>query len=94
MPYSGYTSHLSVVALYDYEDTTARNVELLVVEKWRVATHKRSSGTRCYIAAVSDIASLRGERGDFSSEEEFNAYWRSQEVSPSKRARWELRRRR
>ncbi len=94
MPYSGYTAHLAVIALYDYVDTTARNVDLLVVEKWGVATRRRSSGTRCYIAAVSDIASLRKEQGDFSSEEDFSAYWRAQEVRPSKRARWEQKRRR
>ncbi len=74
MPYASYTAHLSVIALYDYVDTTARNIELLVVEKWRVATKKRSSGTRCYIAAVSDIGALRKEKGDFSSEEEVNRY--------------------
>jgi hypothetical protein len=94
MPYSSYTGHLAVIALYDYVDTTARNVELLVVEKWRVATRRRSSGTRCYIAAVSDVASLRQQRGEFANEGEFNAYWRAQEVRPSKRARWEQRRRR
>jgi hypothetical protein len=94
MPYSGYTAHLSVIALYDYEDTTAKNVELLVVEKWRVATRKRSSGTRCYIAAVSEVQSLRKEEGEFSSEDEFNAYWRGQAVDSRKQARWEEKRRR
>lgn len=92
MPYSSYTAHLPVTALYDYVDTTAKNVELLVVEKWRVATKKRSSGTRCYIAAVSDIGALRQEQGDFSSEEEFNAFWRAMEVKATKRERWEEKR--
>jgi hypothetical protein len=55
MAYGSYVAHLAVVALYTYADATAKDVELLVVEKWRVATKKRSSGTRCYIAAVSDI---------------------------------------
>ena len=80
MPYGSYTSHIVVIALYDYEDATARNVELLVVEKWRVATKKRSSTTRCYIAASKPITDLRAERGDFSSEDEFNEYWRSHSV--------------
>lgn len=80
MPYGSYTAHLAVLALYDYADATARNVELLVVEKWRVATKKRSSTTRCYIAAPQRIEDLRAERGDFSSEESFNTFWRSHSV--------------
>ena len=80
MPYGSYTAHLAVIALYDYAGATARDVELLVVEKWRVATKKRSSTTRCYIAASSLIEDLRKERGAFSSEEEFDAYWRSHAV--------------
>jgi Restriction endonuclease EcoRV len=47
MPYSSYAAHLSLVALYSYAEATARQVELLVVEKWRIATKRRSSGTRC-----------------------------------------------
>lgn len=87
MPYGSYAAHLSLIALYSYEEGTARAIELLVVEKWRVATKKRSSGTRCYIAASSRVADLREERGDFSSEEEFNTYWRSQPISAEKGAR-------
>jgi len=41
MPYSSYTAHLVLIALYSYEKATARDVELKVVEKWRVATKKR-----------------------------------------------------
>lgn len=92
MPYGSYTAHLSLIALYAYENATARAIELLVVEKWRVATKKRSSGTRCYIAASSRVADLRAERGDFSSEEEFNAFWRAQAISAAKGDRWHSKR--
>jgi hypothetical protein len=80
MPYASYTAHLAVIAVYDYVDATARNVGLMVVEKWRVATRRRSSTTRCYIAAPSRIEDLRSERGDFSSKAEFEAFWRSHAV--------------
>jgi hypothetical protein len=80
MPYSSYGAHLAVIALYDYAEATAQNVELVVVEKWRVATRKRSSTTRCYIAAASEIVSLRNELGAFESEDEFNEFWRSHPV--------------
>lgn len=92
MPYGSYSAHLSLIALYSYENATARDVELLVVEKWRVATKKRSSGTRCYIAASQLVENLRAERGDFSSEEEFNVFWREQPISEKKLARWRSRR--
>ena len=92
MPYGSYTAHLALIALYAYEKATARNIELLVVEKWRVATKKRSSGTRCYIAASPLVADLRAERGDFTSEEEFNAYWRAEAISEKKIERWRSRR--
>lgn len=75
--YNTYDAHLVLVALYDYSDATAQNVQLALVEKWRIATRKRASGTRCYVAAVTEIDRLLAEKGDFSSEEEFNEYWRS-----------------
>jgi hypothetical protein len=81
-PYSSFDAHLAIVALYDYQGATAKNVELLVVEKWRVARRKRASTTRAYIAAVSQIDLLRSERGEFTSEEEFNEFWRSYESIP------------
>lgn len=91
-PYSSYAAHLTLLALYDYVETTAQNIEILVVEKWRVATKKRASGTRSYIAARQDIELLRKERGDFDSEEEFNNFWRAQPINKSKEERWRLRR--
>jgi len=91
-PYSSYSAHLALIALYSYAEATAKDVELLVVEKWRVATKKRSSGTRCYIAATSIVASLREEQGAFSSEDEFNSYWRSQAMDLEKENRWRVRR--
>lgn len=87
MPYASYTAHLALIALHDYAEATARNVELLVVEKWRIATHRRSSGTRCYIAAVSEIAKLKAEQGDFATEADFNTFWRSQPIGATKQNR-------
>ena len=92
MAYGDYSAHLALIALYNYSEATARDIELLVVEKWRVATKKRSSGTRCYIAASRDIEDLRAERGDFDCEEAFNTFWRSQPMSSKKQARWQAKR--
>jgi len=87
-PYGSYTAHLALIALYDYKDTTADNVELLIVEKWRIAKRSEASGTRSYIATSTLIEDLRAERGDFKSEDEFNKFWRAKPVKPSKLKKW------
>lgn len=91
-PYSTYSAHLCLIALYQYEEATARNIELLVVEKWRVATKKRSSGTRCYIGACQTVNNIKKEKGDFKSEEEFNSYWREKGMDVAKQERWRSKR--
>ena len=83
-PYNSFDGHLALVALYDYDDATAKNIELVLVEKWRVATRNTASGTRCYVAAVTNIEDLKKEKGSFASEEEFNDYWRNVPIKEKK----------
>lgn len=75
--------HLDLIILYDWDDADVENVEILVVETWRVASMKRSSTTRNYMGAVDSIADLRDERGHFDTADEFYTFWRAQ---PIKRA--------
>lgn len=77
LPYGEFSAHLDIIVLYDYDGGAIANVETLVVETWRVASRKESSGTRSYIGAVTDIASLRNERGEFDSPKSFHEYWRN-----------------
>ena len=70
------------MALYNFvtePSPAVTNVELVVVEPWRIASHMRSSGTRNYIGAITNIPAIRVGRGEFSSEEEFYSYWRAYE---------------
>lgn len=90
--YSSYSAHLCLIALYRYSEATAREIEILVVEKWRIATKKKSSGSRCYIGASPAITDLRKEKGDFASEEEFNSFWRSVEMNEKKEQKWKSKR--
>lgn len=78
--YGAMAWHLDIIALYDYIDGDVENVELLVVETWRVASMRRSSTTRNYIGAVTRLSDLRTERGEFESEAAFHEYWRSQPI--------------
>ena len=72
--------HIDLIVLYDWVDGGVENVEILVVETWRVASMKRSSTTRNYIGAVDSIADLRSESGHFDSIEDFYAFWRAQPI--------------
>jgi hypothetical protein len=79
-PFDDYAGHLDVIAIYTLDtDSLARvrDLELIVQEPWRVASHKRSSTTREYIGAVDLIDHLRAGTGEFASPDEFYRYWRA-----------------
>lgn len=79
-PFADYALHLDVLAIYTFDVESAARVtdlELIVQEPWRIGSRQRSSTTREYIGAVMKVDDLRAGRGEFSSEKEFYAYWRS-----------------
>lgn len=81
-PFNEYALHLDCVALYDFvkePSPAVTNVELVVVEPWRIASHQRSSGTRNYIGAITSIPDIRAGRGEFRTKEEFYSHWRAYE---------------
>ncbi len=82
LPYGDIDHHLDAIVLYDYAGGVISNVEALVVETWLVATKMRSSGTRNYMGAVTEVERLRREQGEFESEEAFLAYWRNYPIGP------------
>lgn len=82
LPYGDIDHHLDAIVLYDYAGGVVSNVEPLVVETWRVAAKMRSSGTRNYMGAVTEVERLRGEQGEFDSERDFLAHWRNYPLGP------------
>jgi hypothetical protein len=65
-PFGDYAGHLDIVLLYPLDlDRRGRatDLELLVQEPWRIASRERSSGSREYIGAVTEISRLREGRG-------------------------------
>lgn len=78
--FDDYASHLDVIGVYrldvDYRGRV-RELELFVHEPWRIASRDRSSTTREYIGAVTDVEALRAGRGAFTTEEDFYSYWRA-----------------
>lgn len=86
-PFSEYVSHLDLLMIYTFNpDSNARveDLEIIVQEPWRIASRERSSTTREYIGAVTDIDALRAGDGVFASPAEFYDFWRrySFKVSP------------
>jgi hypothetical protein len=78
-PFSDYASHLDVIMIYTLNpDSNARveDLEIIVQEPWRIASRERSSTTREYIGAITDISGLRAGAGAFDGPAEFYEYWR------------------
>ena len=79
-PFNDYVGHVDILLLYTLNLKSrgrAEDLELIVQEPWRIGSKERSSTTREYIGAVTEIERLRQGRGDFTSPEEFYRYWRS-----------------
>jgi hypothetical protein len=78
-PFEDYANHLDVIMIYTLNpETNARveDLEIIVQEPWRVASRERSSTTREYIGAVTNIDALRSGEGVFATAAEFYDYWR------------------
>jgi hypothetical protein len=79
-PFEDYASHLDIVGIYRLDvgyRGRVHDLELIVHEPWRIASKERSSTTREYLGAVTNIAALREGLGEFESEAAFYKYWRA-----------------
>ena len=78
--FDDYASHIDVIGVYRLDETykgRVRDLRLFVHEPWRVASKERSSTTREYLGAVTDVKALEQGRGEFETEADFYRYWRS-----------------
>jgi hypothetical protein len=92
-PFQDYASHLDIVGLYTLNPATAARVEeleLLVHPAWRLGSRKRSSTTREYIGAITNIERLRAGQDDFATPEEFYAFWRAYPFRITKQVQQQL----
>ena len=85
IPYSKFTEHWIVGFIYDWNknaDTLhmISNVELIVQEKWRIASRSTGTGTTTAIGSIRNITRIKRGEGDFDSEEEFLYFWRNRRV--------------
>lgn len=78
-PFADYESHIDVLGIYTLNESSITRVddlELIVQEPWKIGSRQRSSTTREYIGAVTEIERLRNGQGEFASEAEFYTFWR------------------
>jgi len=82
VPYNQFTSHWIVGFIYDWDENAdslhmVSNIEVIVQEKWKIASHSTGTGTTSAIGSIKDIDKLKKGIGEFESEEEFLDYWRN-----------------
>ena len=91
-PYGVYTEHWVIGFLYRWNpdaDTLnmVSDVEVVIQEKWRIASKYTATGDTAHIGSVDDIKRLKEGKGDFKSEKEFEDYWRNKGLSYLRRKR-------
>ena len=89
--YGDIDEHWIVGFIYDWNEDAdtlhmISNIELIVQEKWRIASKTTGTGTTTAISSVRKIADLRNGLGAFKSEKEFIEYWRNYTPKPKKNA--------
>ncbi|TXT54532.1 MAG: putative Restriction endonuclease EcoRV [Candidatus Thorarchaeota archaeon] len=83
-PYGEFRKHIVVGFIYkwDKEASTPDKVEILeriVAEKWQLSSRKTGTGTTTAIGSITELSRILNRDGEFSSEEEFEKYWRKYE---------------
>jgi hypothetical protein len=93
--FSEYSTHLDVIMIYTLNtqsNARVEDLEIIVQEPWRIASKERSSTTREYIGAVTDIDALRAGSGAFATPAEFYEYWRRFQFKVSPQVQTQLQR--
>ncbi len=81
-PYGDFEEHWLVGFVYTWNPNAdslhmVSNIEVIISEKWRVASKSTATGTTFAISSVRDLDALRKGKGDFDSSDEFENFWRA-----------------
>jgi hypothetical protein len=87
-PYGDFAEHWIVAFLYDWDDEKSSrdmvsNIECIVGLKCQMASKSTGTGTTKHIGSVKSKQRLRDGNGEFSTEDEFLAYWRKKGLALS-----------
>jgi len=82
IPYGDFSEHWIIAFLYDWDDLKDTSemvsiVEVVVAQKWEIASRSTGTGTTKHIGSICDINRLKSRRGDFNTKEDFGKYWRN-----------------
>ena len=80
-PYGDFDKHWIVSFIYTWNPDTdslhmISDVEVIVQEKWKIASNSTGTGTTFAIGSIKEIDKLRRGEGIFKDKEEFENYWR------------------
>ncbi len=81
-PYNSFSEHWAICFIYDWNPdndslTMISNIQIVVQEKWRLASRTTGTGTTTAIGSIKDINRIINGQGDFRTEKEFLDYWRN-----------------
>lgn len=82
IPYGKIHEHWIVGFIYDWNEDAdtlhmVSNIDVIIHEKWRIASKRTGTGTTTAIGSISNIDDLKNGKGIFKSEREFLQYWRT-----------------
>lgn len=81
-PYGEFKEHWIVGFVYTWNPRAdslhmVSDIEVIVNEKWKLASKSTATGTTFAISSVRDLNALRAGKGDFDSPQEFESFWRA-----------------
>jgi len=80
-PYGDFKEHWVIGFIYTWNPQKdslhmVSDIEVVVNEKWKIASKSTATGTTFAISSVRDLGRLKEGKGDFDSIEEFETFWR------------------
>jgi len=81
-PYGEFKEHWLVGFVYSWNPNAdslhmVSEIETIINQKWKIASRSTATGTTFAISSVRNLDNLRAGRGDFSSSQEFETFWRA-----------------
>lgn len=88
--YGEFSKHWLVGFIYNWNPKAGpkamvSDVEVIIQEKWRIASRSTATGTTFAISSVRNLSALRSGSGDFNSSQEFEDFWRAKGVERERR---------
>lgn len=82
LPYGAFNQHWITAFIYEWRpaersEHMVKIKDIVVCEKWKIASKSTGTGTTKHIGSITNVGKLKRHNGEFSSNEEFEKYWRN-----------------